>query len=189
MTVGKVLSPYLAIRCLHQAGRKDPAVHVSLSSDAIVKQRWTARTAPKTHGAGPKAEHQGRRRHARQTLPGHELQSELGKASKPAGRSISSAAVDERLIGPPSRARQPGFSQKRQKAKPGPDSPPGPLPRAAAPEGIAGLSPAPPPSPHPPRRAPPSAAREKGRAAREKDSARPPIAGFGGGGVDAALAP
>ena len=51
VTVGAVLSPHLKCSARPKPGRKDPAVHVSLSSDMIVKQRRTARKPPRKRPA------------------------------------------------------------------------------------------------------------------------------------------
>ena len=132
-------------------------------SDAIVKQRWSGQTNPGRRKDQRKTPDQGRRRHTRQTLPGHVLQSEPRKCRNPRA-ALSSAAVDDPDIGHPSGPRQPCSSQNRQKPDPTPPLPPGPPPRPASAEGITGLPPAPPSSPHPPCRAPSPAQREKGKA-------------------------
>jgi hypothetical protein len=108
VTVGAVLSQRLSTPCQPaKASRKDPAVHVSLPSDEIVKQQRTPQSAQNSkpaYQANP-----GRRQHTRQTLPGAEIQTETRMSVETRKtRPQAKPAVDEHHIGDQSPNRQSG---------------------------------------------------------------------------------
>ena len=69
-------------RARPKPGRKDPAVHVSLSSDMIVKQRGRTKP-PQNVQTSAQTPDGGRRRCTRQTLPGDELLRSTRKRRNP----------------------------------------------------------------------------------------------------------
>ena len=116
VTVGAVLSQRLSTPCRpSKASRKDPAVHVSLPSDEIVKQRGGARKHP------PKRKPYTTGYRRRQSNPANPARSKTqAKLRKSPSRNAVSTAplVDEHHIVPQTPTRQPGSSQNGQKNRP-----------------------------------------------------------------------
>lgn len=99
-----------------EASRKDSAVHVSLSSDAIVKQRGELKSSPGTSGAAHEALNQGDDDTPGKPCRAMTTEPKLGSVET-RGPLISSAAVDDPDIGEGGGARQRPNSQKCKNAR------------------------------------------------------------------------